>query len=559
MVDYQEHPYGSLDFKRLVVCVDFLRRVPVRRIKYPVVVLDESEQILKHFFGGTMEDRDPYGTFMLFSEIIRAAEIVIAQDADLGWITFNTLGRLKQPIHFTVNEFQQEQEIEVFGDNQPREMIADLIHNLAAGMRVFVAANSKATVKMIEALVERRVPDVPFITITADTKAEAKVLAFSADPKVEALKYRLIITSPALGSGVDLTFPGNAREVDIVYGFLGTGSSDHLDFSQQLGRVRHPGAIKLWATPRTFNFDLNEDVIRQDMVSGEAFQRAVRGMKDFRPVLDTADPFIDLATLVTVENRASMNALRRHITDLKARQGYRLKYHDCDPTSDLWKAGEEYLTEGWGISVDKRRKALMAAPTLNDEAYHDLLEKIERGKPVSEAENLARERTMMERFYKTPLTDSLIDMDDHGRFKEKVELYEAVVGHKEGLIHHHPDHLRFYATHGEKVVAIYGILAMVGVMVDGVIQPTITIAGPDLDGFIAYMTANKPTVEKVLGVEVRADLAEKPMAQVNAILKLIGLRVIGSSRKRSNGKRLRRYHFNGSLPAMMAVVERRRK
>jgi Origin of replication binding protein len=96
VVDYQDHPNSrALEFPRLVVCLDSLRKVAFDKITYKVVVLDESEQILKDFLGGTMEGRDPYDMFLLFQEVIRIADIVIAQDADLGWITYNTLGKLK--------------------------------------------------------------------------------------------------------------------------------------------------------------------------------------------------------------------------------------------------------------------------------------------------------------------------------------------------------------------------------------------------------------------------------------------------------------------------------
>ena len=122
-----------------------------------MVVLDESEQILKHFLGGTMENRDPHDMFLLFQEVIRSAEVVIAQDADLGWITYNTLGKLKKPITFNVNEYKQTQEIELF--QFETQMTADLMHNLADGARIFVAANRKSTIEALAALVTHHLPE----------------------------------------------------------------------------------------------------------------------------------------------------------------------------------------------------------------------------------------------------------------------------------------------------------------------------------------------------------------------------------------------------------------
>ena len=60
-------------------------------------------------------------------------------------------------------------------------------------------------------------------------------------------------------------------------------------------------------------------------------------------------------------------------------------------------------------------------------------------------------------------------------------------------------------------------------MKDGVIQP-ITLTMDDLADFADAMLKDKPIIENVLDLEVRADLHTKPMRQLNEVLKLIGLR-----------------------------------
>lgn len=556
VVDYQDHPNSRLlEFPRLVVCLDSLRKVAFGKIKYKVVVLDESEQIFKHFLGGTMEGRDPYDMFLLFQEVILSADIVIAQDADLGWITYNTLGKLKQPIHLNINEYKQTEEIEIF--RSQCQLVADLMNNLAAGARIFVAANTKRMIEALQAIVERYLPDLPLITITADTKHNPEVLLLTASPKTEVLRYRLILTSPAMGTGIDLTFPDNAREIDIVYGFLDRGSNDHLDFNQQIGRVRHPGSIKVWVTHRTAKYDISEDVIQQDMISGEAFQRA-RIYKDFRPALNTDDPFIDMATLARVQDIASKNNLYQNFVDLKQNQGHPIKIAPTNASMII--AGEEYLKRGWGRAVKIRRKKLLTAPILSGNDYTSLLTKREQGQPITEIEHNSIERYEMERFYRTPLTQELIDMDDRGHFQEKVILFEAM-SYGDNLmaaIKKSPLDPRFTTAGGNKIVMIYDILRKVGLMVNGVVQDDIAVATCDLDSFADYMTKNKAAVENTLELEVRGDVQDKPIKQLNQVLKLVGLRIVPGKQVRVNKKPIRRYHFDETLAKITAIVERRR-
>ena len=65
---------------------------------------------------------------------------------------------------------------------------------------------------------------------------------------------------------MDITFPDNAKLVDVVFGFCEPGINTHLDFDQQLARVRHPGAVKVWITPRCYKFETHLDVVRYDIM-----------------------------------------------------------------------------------------------------------------------------------------------------------------------------------------------------------------------------------------------------------------------------------------------------
>ena len=61
-------------------------------------MLDESEQVLAHLLSDTVEGPGKPGRDRLFIELshrVQSAERTVALDADMSWITFDTLLRMQ--------------------------------------------------------------------------------------------------------------------------------------------------------------------------------------------------------------------------------------------------------------------------------------------------------------------------------------------------------------------------------------------------------------------------------------------------------------------------------
>ena len=72
----------------------------------------------------------------------------------------------------------------------------------------------------------------------------------------------------------------------------------------------------------------------------------------------------------------------------------------------------------------------------------------------------------MEFFYKTPLTQKLIDLDDRGKYQEKVVLFEAM-SYGENLVEvlkKNPLDPRFTRTRVSKIAMIHDIVRRVGLI-----------------------------------------------------------------------------------------------
>jgi hypothetical protein len=81
----------------------------------------------------------------------------------------------------------------------------------------------------------------------------------------------------------------------------------------------------------------------------------------------------------------------------------------------------------------------------------------------------------------------------------------------------------------------------------------------DLADFATALLMNRKVIENALGVDVRADVREKPVTSLNAILRMIGLRVRNTRRRRVNGRIVREYAFDrAAYGRILKIVERRR-
>ena len=86
--------------KRFGICVDSLQQIQPAYLtesgdSYELVVIDESEQVFRHLFSETITSRGTQDRiYKTLREVVRRAGYVVALDADLGYLTSNTLARM---------------------------------------------------------------------------------------------------------------------------------------------------------------------------------------------------------------------------------------------------------------------------------------------------------------------------------------------------------------------------------------------------------------------------------------------------------------------------------
>ncbi|EGP09369.1 signal recognition particle GTPase [Bradyrhizobiaceae bacterium SG-6C] len=580
---------GALQEKRLGVCVDSLHRLKwldhitpyqmqQKENLFERIIIDESEQVLSHFLSDTIDATTRHDLFEIFCAQLRHAKTIIALDADLGWLTFETLSKLAQPRQGTsfkestlvINDRKTAAPLQMFESRE--HMIGDLKQAVADGKRVFVTSNSKKLVSSLhEGLKGTTEAGVRGILVTSDTTSDKGVKAFIADPAKLALDYDAILTSPSLGTGVDITFPGREAKIDVVYGFFEAGITTHFDFDQQIWRVRHPGAVRVWISPRRFNFDTAVDVVKREIQQKQLYKSVLATYgDDMRPIYHTDDPLIDMAALARSQQLASKNNLKRHFIAMKRRHGHIIEFVESDPA--IASEGGTLKAMGRLLADAAYRTRLVSAPPLDKEAFEDIEQRILDNDEIDVAERLSFARTRIERFYRQPITDELIDQDDRGQLRERIVRYEGLMRFcrqaAEGMASLDLDKAEMFGLktrflRDERTVAklLYHLLTDAGIFANGRFLRGCIVTKLTLEPWMKKVAAEKPVIENMLGIEVRKD-GGAGVSQLQAILGLIGLKLEQSGKTKAQsvagGKTVYLYRLAGDLlDAIEATVKRR--
>ena len=148
--------------------------------------------------------------------------------------------------------------------------------------------------------------------VTSDTVGSVSVDRFLCNIVDEARKYDVILCSPSVGTGVDITFPERAKIIDAVFGFFEPLITSHFECDQQLARVRDPGEVNVWVSSRRFQFDTHPEAIKHELLQESLYVHLLEHYDEQGAPVYRESQFIDMAALILAQRRASLNDLRRY-------------------------------------------------------------------------------------------------------------------------------------------------------------------------------------------------------------------------------------------------------
>jgi len=560
---------------RYATCLDSMPDLDPRYHQYRVVIIDEAEQVFAHLVGGTLKERRRE-VYHRLRHYIRCAETVILLDADLGMVTMDTLLACDlmpgTPIRFLVNDpvVDDGGEIELYENRG--HLVERLREAVRAGEKCYVATNNKNKAIELQLLLQGEHPERNIVCIHRGNSAQASVQAFLRNIVSEfEASIDVLIASPSLGTGVDITFPGAdgvpRTVVQHTFGLFSGNITTHTDIDQQLMRVRHPGQVHVWVDPAEQNYETDVNIIKGELERTVRHTHALMGFKDDgTPIFADDDGLIDIWARVTAAARGSKNQLATLFAKLRRDNGWRLVLVRKEQT--VGAAGEAALRLGRDQRKEDRVARIVNAEKFADEGLaRQLAAREEKGWALTDEQRAQLDRFRLERFYGEEISEDLVELDAESRTRQAIFNLECLlssgernleVDQQEGFRTWEPDR-------GARLVRgqLLGILLASAGLFDLERMALVGDAPVEqrtLGPFIEKLEQHKAQFESIFALPMRQDADLRRVQQLGAVLGLIGLRFGRAKAEDKGGRKLRRYRLESKqLTRLIGIVERRRK
>lgn len=532
--------------------------------RFDVVIIDEAEQVLAHCLSSTLASKRRI-TLQLMRHYLRAAETIVLADADLGAITVEAVTRCiddEVDWQFILNDYKAEgKSLDMYASD--RHLLAELVEAVGKGGRHYVTTNSRKNANQIKELIAEKYPDKKMILVTSEQANDPIVQHFISNIKTEILNYDLVVASPSLGTGIDITFEDNAELIDTVFGFFFSNITTHFDIDQQLCRVRHPKEIKVWVSPERFAFETDPAVLEAELLACQNLNDLIIGFtRKGQPELD---PFyLPLFSQVIALQRASKNNLKGHFKKLREDAGWLVK--EVANNTDMFQKGKALLSRARERVEEESAVALSQAQPISQGIY-ERLAKLQKVMPIPSDQALSMRRFEIERFYRQPLSEALIALDRQHGFRDAVRMAEVFfVDHhqlqrmcktelmsevkNDGLL---PD----ASNLAVKQQLLRELICAAGLAnADGIIKLDALIHQESLGAFVASMSENQVKLQHLFNLPLRGDLKSRSVTSVQMLLKLIGISLEEMQVKKVGTKKYRFYGIDpDSLSRMQALIK----
>jgi Origin of replication binding protein len=557
--------------RTLAVCLDSLPKYNEsngggRPKNFDLVIIDESEQVLAHLLSDTIEKR--YGVERCFDALmyeVANAKAVIALDADLGLVTAHAMQTMR-PQDWTsrcriiLNQPVVPTERRVMRLHRDTKFLErEVIEAVRRGERCFITSNSKNFIDVAHKMILTECgEDVVMRVITSDNSRDDATVRFVKNIKTEILKVQVVLGSPSIGTGIDITFPDGACRVDRVFGFFFSFVNTHADIDQQLSRVRNPGSIDVWISPTTFQFTSNVDVIKDDLARAYVVKRAVRGRRpDGMVEYNRDDPLLMICAHVTALRRASMNRLVPLFCELREHSGWAIERVGQEAETSPFSSAKTML-------VAERTEKLLKAPTLLDVDFMELEALVSSGASLTDDERVAYQKNHFERTVGVTLDRELIRMNGDGRLVDRIAALAEILSiwstdhGRESIDARLEPTLdpkgRLQETKPEILVAV--LTRAAGLTPAEGFDANVTVSVDSISGFLAICRDNRTVIEEILGEPLRKDFEAKPVGQLNRFLRRMGLKAVKVKTKKLAGRKLRSYAVPRDLLDKMTALAR---
>jgi hypothetical protein len=365
------------------------------------------------------------------------------------------------------------------------QLIHEIKKSVVNRQRILITSNSKAKIKAlthaIRSLEKEIDAPIRMISITSENSGSKDIQYFIKNIKTEILNFQVILSSPSLGTGIDISFENGKREVDAVFGLFENQINTHFEIDQQLARVRNPGSVHVWVSPRTFKFETDFRIAGKDFLHRHLLDVVTTGVIDQEWDINSRhiDPFLRMAALIVSHQRASKNRLRANFLQYRKEQGWSIQNVREDVT--LHQSGKDIFQIGKDVSDQEWRTAVLNSTPMDQVQFMQFRERLESNeREYSSDQWYAFYRTRVELFYGQVVDDHLLNKDRKGAWRREISTYEVLTSLNDQAFNsriksssqgaekkNNALKQRLFRDHHTAVYLIYGLVSTTPIFKDG--------------------------------------------------------------------------------------------
>ncbi|MFY9225070.1 MAG: plasmid replication protein, CyRepA1 family, partial [Blastocatellia bacterium] len=318
--------------ENLSICVNSLYKLlddTLRIYNLPAIVtIDEISQVLRSVTTMHMEEKKL--VIFALKYLVQRVPHIVGLDAHIDNSVIETLENWlpKERFLIILNEYQVGQDKKVLFYENPG-MIGNLaVETIHKGGRVFITTNSRRQAREVYEMLTQLFGEVG-LYIASDSIGEEKVQAFFENVNEEAKKYKFIVTSPSITSGISI----DEDIFDFVGGIFNSVTNTPADALQALGRVRKAQVFHVWLSDQKQSLPTNAREIAAKWTETHQHDRNLLSFEDYldEKWLDIVKDYTKLTVTVTKNTNYAMNDFYTNFIKLCRLDGYTLDYGDSSP------------------------------------------------------------------------------------------------------------------------------------------------------------------------------------------------------------------------------------
>jgi Domain of unknown function (DUF3854)/AAA domain len=423
------HPYGQARFNAL-------------HWKHPLVIIDESEQVIWHLLSATTEVKKHRVEVLnqlrqLFKNTLAPGRgRIILADADLSDLSAEMimgLAETKVSPWVVVNTWKgQPWNIYHYRQTTPICWLAALEAHIKTGGKPFIAvdaqkAKSKWGTKVLEAKLKKKFPDRKILRIDSESIADPEHEAYGCIERLNAvlMEYDIVLASPSIGTGVSIDIRGHFTS---VWGCF-QGVAPENATRQALARVREQVERHLWVGRHGIGKVGNGGTNLKSLLASEhqCFKAHLRLLQDASLVIDDEININRTALAIFGKMSCRINAgmihYRESVLEALTEEGHNIIDVDDNTRRIIL---EKLITKQRNDLYNAECEDVSAADTsqLTPAKYEALQQ--QRSKTRTER-NIERKYKLEQR-YGVEVTPELVKKDDTGYYPQLRLCYYLTLG-----------------------------------------------------------------------------------------------------------------------------------